>query len=113
VSKPERLEHDRIPEEAVRGNSISHKIGFGLVESLPHVDVWNVEYPDGSDPPIFVARFRYRSAALLQSMAMIPRPVPLAPRPESAALGLLRRSTRRVAQQQVIIPSIRLMRNIR
>ncbi|KAK3065318.1 hypothetical protein LTS18_001069 [Coniosporium uncinatum] len=52
------------------------------------------------DPPIFVARFRYRSAALLQPMAIIPRPVPSAPRRESAALGLPRRSTRRVAQQE-------------
>ncbi|CAN9441314.1 unnamed protein product [Alternaria alternata] len=70
---PSMYQYDKVPEKALKGSSVSHKTTLDPPERIAPVKFMEADYVDGEGRPFAVIEFRYRSAAALKSLAILPR----------------------------------------
>ncbi|RAR02987.1 hypothetical protein DDE83_008388 [Stemphylium lycopersici] len=76
--------YDKVPEKALKGSAVSHKTSLEPMERIAPVKWMEADSVDGENYPFAVIQFKYRSAAALRSLFIIPRqpsPLPLEQRP--------------------------------
>ncbi|KAL1797328.1 hypothetical protein ACET3X_003934 [Alternaria dauci] len=69
---PSMYQYDKVPEKALKGSSVSHKTTLDPLERIAPVKFMEADYVDGEGRPFAVIEFRYRSAAALKSLAVLP-----------------------------------------
>ncbi|KAF1991051.1 hypothetical protein K402DRAFT_346946 [Aulographum hederae CBS 113979] len=81
------LEVGTVSEKALKGNPISHSVGFAPSRAIAGCQVATLDYLNPRDAPLVTFNFMYRSKEALQIIGLIPRspsPVPLEDRPEES-----------------------------